>query len=264
MYILLNIMFTLCIPTMNRYEKYLKHNLPKYLQNKLINEIIISDENGNDAKRIKQQFEDNKKIIININRSKQGPFMNKYICCKMATTEWIVVIDSDNFANEEYFHKMKEFIDKNIFNKYTILSPDYASDVFQWKHLSRKNNILNKETYHTIKQLDDEHTLSKINVGCLSHLMNVGNYVINKSIIEDIVLSRHIEIIKNSYSFDVVLFLFLCFEQLNLDFILVPDCHYHHECSADSVYIQYNRICKQYANDTYSKLWSFLSNNKNI
>lgn len=257
-------MFTLCIPTMDRYDKYLKHNLPKYLQNELIEEIIISDENGNDTEKIRQHFGEVKKIRININKSKQGPFMNKYICCKMAKTKWIVLIDSDNFANNDYFYKMQEFINKNTLKKYTILSPDFATDIFQWKHLSKNINILNKETYQTIKQLDDQHTSSKTNVGCLSHLMNVGNYVMNKSIIDDIVLAEHSEIIQNSYSFDVVLFLLLCFEQLNLDFFIVHNCHYCHESSSDSVYIQYNKICKPYANDTYSKLWSLLSNNNKM
>lgn len=44
-------MFSLCIPTMNRFDSYLKNNLEKYLQNNLIDEIVISDENGNDIKK---------------------------------------------------------------------------------------------------------------------------------------------------------------------------------------------------------------------
>ena len=39
-------MFTLCIPTLNRFDDFLSKYLPKYLENKLINEIIITDENG--------------------------------------------------------------------------------------------------------------------------------------------------------------------------------------------------------------------------
>ena len=40
-------MFSLCIPTMDRFEAFLSHYLPKYLNNELINEIIITDENIN-------------------------------------------------------------------------------------------------------------------------------------------------------------------------------------------------------------------------
>ena len=42
-------MFSLCIATMDRYDTFLSKNLPKYLANDLISEIIITDENGNDA-----------------------------------------------------------------------------------------------------------------------------------------------------------------------------------------------------------------------
>ena len=48
--------FSLCIPTMDRYDKFLSINLPKYINNLFIDEIIISDENGNDIKKIKQNI----------------------------------------------------------------------------------------------------------------------------------------------------------------------------------------------------------------
>ena len=44
--------FTLCIPTMDRYDNFLSKNLPLYVDNPLINEIIITDENGNDVDKI--------------------------------------------------------------------------------------------------------------------------------------------------------------------------------------------------------------------
>ena len=45
-------MFSLCIPTINRYDDFLSKYLPLYLDNEHIDEIIISDENGEDAKKI--------------------------------------------------------------------------------------------------------------------------------------------------------------------------------------------------------------------
>ena len=45
-------MFTLCIPTLNRFDDFLSKYLPKYLENNLINEIIITDENGDDVNKI--------------------------------------------------------------------------------------------------------------------------------------------------------------------------------------------------------------------
>ena len=49
-------MFTLCIPTMNRYDLHLSKYLLSYIENNLIDEIIICDENGNDVKQIKEHF----------------------------------------------------------------------------------------------------------------------------------------------------------------------------------------------------------------
>ena len=49
-------MFTLCITTLDRFKTFLKKNIPKYLENELISEIIISDENGNDIKLIQEHF----------------------------------------------------------------------------------------------------------------------------------------------------------------------------------------------------------------
>ena len=47
-------MFSLCIPTMDRYDKFLSNYLPKYLDNELISEIIITDENGYDIQKINE------------------------------------------------------------------------------------------------------------------------------------------------------------------------------------------------------------------
>jgi hypothetical protein len=52
---------SLCIPTKNRWN-FLKVNIPKYLENPYINEIVICDENGEDAKMIQETFKDNEKI----------------------------------------------------------------------------------------------------------------------------------------------------------------------------------------------------------
>lgn len=39
-------MFSLCIPTMDIFDDFLSIYLPKYINNSLIIEIIITDENG--------------------------------------------------------------------------------------------------------------------------------------------------------------------------------------------------------------------------
>ena len=78
------ILFSLCIPTMNRFNNYLSKYLPLYLKNSMIDEIIISDENGNDSKKILERFGENKKIKVYTNSEILGPFLNKIKVCQYA------------------------------------------------------------------------------------------------------------------------------------------------------------------------------------
>lgn len=159
-------MFSLCIPTMDRFDQYLINFLPQYINNDLIDEIIICDENGNDVCKINQQFPLNEKLKLHVNAERLGPFYNKMKCCKLANNEWIALIDSDNFANIGYFNQMKDFIKQNALKPTTILSPDFATTVFQWKHLSTPpNNVINKHNFKDMKYRDDENSKCNKNTG---------------------------------------------------------------------------------------------------
>ena len=84
---------SLIIPVFNEYGEIENFfNELKKCNFDLIDEIIISDENGNDAKKIQRDFPNNNKIIINVNSRKLGPFLNKLTCCKLAKNEWITLI----------------------------------------------------------------------------------------------------------------------------------------------------------------------------
>ena len=254
-------MFSLCIPTMNRYDSYLHKFLPVYLNIDSIDEIIICDENGNDANKIMQQFPDNKKLKLYTNVQRLGPFYNKIKCCRLAKNDWIALIDSDNFADIDYFEKMEEFINNNKLENKTILSPVYASKAFHWEHLCcPPNNIINKSTFKHMRFLDQEQTRIKPDSGNLDHLMNTGNYIINKYIIDKLDVTINEPLNRNSHSFDVVLFLYLCFTQLDIDFYIVDGARYSHSTSPDSVYLQYHVFFKDYAVRTYKQLWEVLTN----
>lgn len=252
-------MFSLCIPTMDRYDKYLSIYLPKYLNNPLINEIVICDENGNDVRKIETKFNNNK-LKLYINDVKKGPFLNKVNVCSKASNEWIALIDSDNFADLDYFENMKNYIENNTLTKNTILSPDYGSTIFHWEHLSHNSvNVISKDTYNQLKVIDDENSKKHNgNIGNIGHLMNTGNYIINKYLIENINLDSDIEMINNSDCFDVVLFNLLCFEQMDLQFYVVKDVKYNHITSDDSIYIRTIGRLRDRAKNTYNRLWQYL------
>jgi len=239
-------MFTLCIPTMDRFDRFLDKNLQFYLKNNLISEIIITDENGKDYDKIEKKF-NHKKLRLFKNEYKLGPFLNKLKCCKLASNEWIVLMDSDNFADLSYFEIAKEYICSNNISKTSILSPSFAKPCFDYRYLS---GIINKSNLNTYNQKQDRNMLPI--------LMNTGNYIINKHLIHDIDISNEHEIDKSS-ACDVIYFNTLLFEQFDLQFHCVSGMEYEHVVHPGSIYTishlqfvefnkkihkRFNKICK--------------------
>ena len=218
------IYFTLCIPTMDRYNKFLSKNLPNYLENPYITEIIITDENGNDIQNIKNNLTIPDKRKLFKNEKNLGPFLNKINACSKATNKWIALIDSDNFADLNYFKIASNYIENTELSNNTIISPCGANPRFIFNHLS--NNIINKNNLKTIKQ--DKMFLL---------LMNTGNFVLNKYIIENLKLEENVNYEHTSAS-DVMYFNTLCFEQLDLNFYVVKDLEYNHVKHCESIYRQ--------------------------
>lgn len=249
-------MFSLCIPTIERFNDFLSKNLPLYLKNDLIEEIIITDENGNDIEKIKSIFPNNDKLVLIQNETHLGPFLNKLKACSFAKNEWIVLIDSDNYADSNYFMVAKEYITQNqINNKNTILSPSKASPNFNFSHLSGyiyKKGVFqqNRDLEHKILSSNNMYRNSEI-------IMNLGNFVVNKYLIDNLDLSLEIENIKQSSACDVIYFNTLLFEQFDLHFHVVPNLEYEHVVHDGSIYTQTNhhfRYFNEYIYQRYRNL----------
>ena len=233
-------MFSLCIPTLDRFDDFLSRYLGQYLENEYINEIIITDENGNDIEKINATFPNNSKLILIKNDSRLGPFLNKMKACSFAKNEWIVLMDSDNFADKDYFVLAKKYIENVIGNsKNIILAPSKARPNFDYSHLSGfiykkgdfvKNNHLDKQTI-------------KSHNSPTSTLMNTGNYVLNKFLIDNLNLTNEMDNISKSSACDVIYFNTLLFEQLDVNMHVVPDMEYDHAVHDGSIYMQ---TCNNY------------------
>jgi hypothetical protein len=232
-------MFTLCIPTIDRFDDFLSKYLPHYISNELIDEIVITDENGNDVNKIKDAFPNNEKLVLIKNDVKLGPFLNKIKACREAKNEWIVLIDSDNFASKEYFNVAKEYIENFVREtKNIILAPEKALPNFDYSHLAgfiyKKGNFKNNS-------LLEKNVIKKHNCESIV-MMNTGNYVINKWLIQNLDLSKETNI-HESPACDVIYFNVLLFEQLDLHLHVVPKLEYQHVVHDGSVYIQ---TCNQF------------------
>jgi hypothetical protein len=242
--------FSLCIPTIDRYDTFLSKYLPKYLDNELINEIIISDENGNDINKIQHFFPNNTKLKLFKNNNVLGPFLNKINACSKASNEWITLIDSDNFADINYFMIAKMYIEQNIKErKNIILAPCKANPNFNYSHLS--GFIYKKTQFHTNNNLEsriknNNHTHSEV-------LMNTGNYIINKYLIQNLNLSNEINNIQYSSACDVIYMNTLFFEQLDLNMHIVPNMEYTHVVHNDSIYTKTCNNFRNFNNEIYER-----------
>jgi len=241
-------MFTLCIPTMDRFDDFLSKYLPEYLDNELINEIIITDENGNDVDKIQKIF-NNEKLKLFKNATRLGPFLNKMSACSKATNKWIALMDSDNFADKKYFNVAKEFIENNILGNNTILAPCFAKPRLNFSHLSgfiyKKGEFVKNKHLESLK-LNNNFT-------CSETLMNTGNYVINKYLIDNIDLTNETENIKMSSACDVIYFNTLLFEQFDLELHVVYNLEYEHVVHNGSVYIQTHHLFSNFNNFVHNR-----------
>ena len=208
-------LFSLCIPTMDRFDSFLKVNLQNYINNDFIHEIIITDENGRDVDKINIHFHSSK-LKLYKNESRLGCLLNKHKACSLANNEWIALIDSDNYADINYFKTASEFILNNTINPYSILSPSKALPSYNFTPgCYTKKDLQNKEL-----------------------LLNLGNYIINKKLILNVDLTKDTDNIKNSNACDVILFNIIIFEQFNINFYIVKNMHYFHKTHNGSIYLQ--------------------------
>ena len=243
-------MFSLCIPTMDRFENFLSKYLVKYLNNEYINEIVLTDENGNDIEKIKNAFPNSEKLVLIKNEKQLGPFLNKLKACSFAKNEWIVLMDSDNFAYKDYFVVAQKYIEEKIGEqKNIILAPCKANPNFDYSHLS--GFIYKRGDFHKNNQFESQRKNSYNSPS--TTLMNTGNYVINKYLIDNLNLHNEINNVSKSSACDVIYLNTLLFEQLNLNLHVVPKLEYDHVVHDGSIYNQTHNNFKEFNNLVHNR-----------
>ena len=235
------IKISLCIPTMNRFDDFLNTNLSKYicyLDNNIIDEIIICDEKGDDCEKIKKtdifkNYIDSDKLRLYTNDDILGVFLNKIKVCSLAKNDYIALIDSDNFCNDSYFDTCKSYILNNNLqsNSYFILSPSFARPSFNFKEF--EDNIITK------KNIKNYLKGNKFGV-----LINTGNFVLTKNLIQNLKFNTNKKILENISACDVMYFNLLLFKQFeNYEFRIVRNLEYEHVVHNESIYIKTNEKC---------------------
>lgn len=124
------ISISVCIPTMSRFS-FLKESIPKYLENPHVSELIICDETGEDYAAITAAFS-HPKLRVYQNESRLGMLKNKLRAASYATSDYIAILDSDNFADHVYFEAFKSFLSSHRVSNQSVFLPSYAKPNFNY------------------------------------------------------------------------------------------------------------------------------------
>jgi hypothetical protein len=232
---------SLCIPTMNRFDSFLKEYIPRYLsylKKNIIDELVICDENGEDFEKITRQFSEELTAYptfrVYKNEAVLGVFQNKIKVSSLASFEFVAIMDSDNFADASYFISAKQYITTNKFNKHSIFAPSFAKPTFDFKPFS--NLIVTKHN------LRDYYSASKFDI-----LLNTGNYVVSKHIFDEIRYDSRIMFYISAC--DVLFFNLLCFQQFeDFQIHILKDMEYTHVVHGGSIYTNTISNCREFIN----------------
>jgi glycosyltransferase involved in cell wall biosynthesis len=220
------------------------------LKKEVIDEIIICDENGNDFYKINEKYYDlidnGIKLKVYKNYRNLGVFLNKLKVCKMANNDYIALIDSDNRVDEDYFKKVKEYIEKNNLPDNVVLSPCFGRPHDGMDYRRYNGKIMNKTN---IKEFVVEPKGPEAvwdiplmwNISSIS-LLNMGNFVISKNVFENFHVPDK-EILPKIAGCDVIYFLSLLFERKNsFEFHVVEGLEYDHSVHEGSLQLKEQEV----------------------
>ena len=237
---------SLCIATMKRWD-FLKNYLPDYLNNPYIHEIVICDETGEDVKTIKEIYGSVEKIKLYTNEKRMGPFLNKEKVVRLASNDWVCLVDSDNFVPLTYFEALDTFlVDNNKTpNQNIIYCPSRASGfVF--------NEFLGLE-------IDGKNAKQIYNNPNGTILFNTGNYILHKSLMNIPIPEGHEDYPMECLAMDVLYRNYLCLAK-GVKLCVVPNMEYIHTIHDGSFWIQSH---KQIDKNIFEELLFSLSDYSN-
>lgn len=250
-----NIKFSLCIPTMDRFDEFLDQYLEIYLdfQSKgIIDEIIVCDENGNDYQKILEKYnsgDPSSPIRLYRNQEHLGVLKNKARAVSLANpANFIALIDSDNFVGESYFHSAKRFIkEKNItLETPCTMIPIFASPHYYFSYY--KNFVFDGQTAAHYCKLPIFRTM-----------INSGNFVLTPALYKQLVFDQEANTIR---SYDAVYIHLLALEQLpEYRIYVINDMEYLHMVHNDSNFLKNQESNgKFYDNQIVPRFQQFISN----
>lgn len=230
---------TIAIPTLNRWS-FLKDSLPIVLDRPEVAEVIVCDENGEDAAKIGQTpLTHHPRLRVVINERVLGIYENKRKCISLAKTNWVAVLDSDNFFPEDWFEIITDCVDPEDFSRI------YASA--EAKHINSKDGSVKEYTKEfSGLELSSKNWNSIFERPKWNFLLNEGNWVVPRDVLKVLPSS-----VKSS---DVLaadaIFMLKCFVAGGYTVRYVPGLAYFHTVHDGSTWLKTERESTRILNQT--------------
>jgi glycosyltransferase involved in cell wall biosynthesis len=235
-----------CIPTMRRFD-FLRESIPKYLENPHVNELIITDETGEDYLAITAAFS-HPKLRVYQNERRLGSVENKQRAASYATSDYIAILDSDNFADLEYFQAFRNYLQHNTTTPRDVYLPCHAMPNFNYEAFIGK----------TINRFTLRSHWPAVNT-----CMNTMNMIIPREFLATFHIMNDKPLCDQaSGAWDAMYFSFYAIFDMNANMVVVPGMKYHHRVHGGSWYIHtvdqskhvYSALMDRYFSDTRMSL----------
>jgi glycosyltransferase involved in cell wall biosynthesis len=214
---------------MRRFS-FLKESIPKYLENPYVTEVVVTDETGEDYADITAAFS-HPKLRVYQNERRLGSVANKQRAASYATSDFIAIIDSDNFADVQYFEAFKQYVSTREVTDTMVFLPSVAKPNFYYTQFIGR--VLNK---HTVRQYwpEIETCLNTMNMIISRKFLATFNIMADKPICD-----------RTSGAWDALYFSLYALFHMNATLVVVPGMEYEHRIHDGSWFMETEGRSKQ-------------------
>ena len=238
-------MLTIAITTLRRYE-FLKENIPVFINHPDVNEVLICNETGEDARALeKEPFYTSPKLRIVTNESRLGIYQNKRKSIGISTSRYVAVLYSDNYFSEEWIDSIVEAIRESEANPLTKGKMIFASAEF------RNVNVNTGELTFPCKQfsglrLDKTSWNTMFQKPRWNFLLNDGNWVVPRNTFE--CLPK--DVMSESLQAADAIFMLQTFIRNGYSIYYVPELSYIHTVHNGSTWLETEKESTRILNTT--------------
>jgi glycosyltransferase involved in cell wall biosynthesis len=167
---------TVAIPTMRRWN-FLKEQLPRFLNSPYVDYVVICDETGEDIKAIREsEWITHPKLRLYKNPKRLGVYYNKRNAFERAPTDWVAVLDSDNYFTDDYFMAFREALQEVKMDPKYVFAAGKALRVF----LDDTKPPEDKIEHFRGRKITKANWNETLQIKFCNFLLNDGNWIANK------------------------------------------------------------------------------------